>query len=551
MHAVTIAAWVRELESPAHSRLSPPPLPTRKRARPNSRESPHLRKTRRLVLAEMAANDYRKSVSSSHKNKHSGTFKTTEKKRIRTPSPQKRQFPADAYSPDEDSLDELDGPTPRPRNQHHTHPIPKLSYSESLAAIAVGFDGNDDTLQARSPLRSQSQSASSARSASPKKVTSLWDVGNGVIYTNLANTAASRRLQLGTVGLALLEALEDVCDGPVFAARLKAQLAEAGIERIRPHMLDQSDNRPMEELLCELRTVQTINALSHRCAENRDHESEWNNRVHTKVLELALGNNEVSVGFRSVTAARITSEFRPTHSPSLTTGKIVDYAMFLELSGPARDAILSLIGMSSESINHATYEGLRIRPIAVSIETKTESRTVEEAKVQLGVWVAAQVARIEALIQQVAVLKANKHGAEREARSETSRRGRQKSRGKGGKISQSQPTPTPTIDAVSPDPTDLLSQIVFPLLDVQSESWSLFFGRVSISPDTSSLHIRKPASHIQIFHSIALGNTANTAQTYRLVKSLKVLRAWIDGDFRKWWDRLLGVNGVEFKERSN
>ncbi|KAH8693443.1 hypothetical protein GQ44DRAFT_779910 [Phaeosphaeriaceae sp. PMI808] len=167
----------------------------------------------------------------------------------------------------------------------------------------------------------------------------------------------------------------------------------------------------MEELLCELRTVQTINTLSlvanvplfrlterlsHRCAENRDHESEWNNWVHTKVLELALGNDEVSVGFRSVTAARITPEFRPTHSPGLTTGKIVDYAMFLELSGPARDASLSLIGMSSESINYVSYEGLRTRPIAVSIETKTESRTVEEAKVQLGVWVAAQVAWIEA-----------------------------------------------------------------------------------------------------------------------------------------------------------
>jgi len=228
--------------------------------------------------------------------------------------------------------------------------------------------------------------------------------------------------------------------------------------------------------------------------------------------------------------------------------------MFLEFLGPARDVILSLIGMSSESINHVSYEGLRTRPIAVSIETKTESRTVEEAKVQLGVWVAAQVARIEALIQQVAVLKANKHGAKREARSETDGRGRRKGRGKGGKISQSQtqqPTPTPTIDAVSPDPTDLLSQIVFPLLDVQSESWSLFFGRVSISPDTSSLDIRKPASHIQIFHSIALGNTANTVQTYRLVKSLKVLRAWIDRDFRKWWDKILGVDEVECGDGSN
>jgi hypothetical protein len=78
-------------------------------------------------------------------------------------------------------------------------------------------------------------------------------------------------------------------DGSAFAVRLTARLAEAGIERIKPYQLDDSDERPMEELLRELHIVQTTNALSHRCAENRDHESEWNNRVHTKVFGLALG----------------------------------------------------------------------------------------------------------------------------------------------------------------------------------------------------------------------------------------------------------------------
>ena len=241
------------------------------------------------------------------------------------------------------------------------------------------------------------------------------------------------------------------------------------------------------------------------------------------------------------TAARITSEFRPTHSPGLTTGKIVDYTIFLELSGCARRIVSSLISMTSESINHVSYEGLRTRPIALSIETKTESRTVEEAKVQLGVWVAAQVARIEALIQRVAVLKANKHRAEINIRPETSRRGQKGTEdGSSSQLQKQQQTPSSTTHSTSPDSTDLLSQIVFPLLDVQSESWSLFFGRVA-SPSTPNSEIRKPASSIQIFHSVALGNTANTIQTYRLVKSLKVLREWIDVDFRKWWDTVLGL----------
>jgi hypothetical protein len=63
----------------------------------------------------------------------------------------------------------------------------------------------------------------------------------------------------------------------------------------------------------------------------------------------------------------------------------VDYAIHLEPSGSARDIISSLIGMSTDSINHVGYKGLRGRPLAVSIETRTESRTVEDAKVQLGV----------------------------------------------------------------------------------------------------------------------------------------------------------------------
>lgn len=52
-------------------------------------------------------------------------------------------------------------------------------------------------------------------------------------------------------------------------------------------------------------------------------------------------------------------------------------------------------------------------------------------------------------------------------------------------------------------------------------------------------------SNIQSFYSVPLGNTANTVQTHRLVKSLKVLRDWVDRDFRMWWDELLGVRDVE------
>jgi hypothetical protein len=93
-----------------------------------------------------------------------------------------------------------------------------------------------------------------------------------------------------------------------------------------------------------------------------------------------------------------------SQSSSLTTGKIVDHVIRLEPFSLARDIMSYLLGMSFDSVNHVGYEGLRARSIAASIESKTESRTVEEAKVESDVWGAAQVARIKAFARQLAPL---------------------------------------------------------------------------------------------------------------------------------------------------
>jgi hypothetical protein len=295
MHPVSVAAWIRELEPRARTQPYSSSLRTYKRRQHDIRKSPRPRKKiGRVVLGETAANDQNIFMPSPESNA-SQPKRSIDKKRMRTPSPSKnqRQFPDDAYSPDD-----IDDTTPRPdRFARSAYPVPNLSYKEALSNEPIV---DDDDLLARSPTRSHTQSQSSNRSASPKKITSLWNVGNGVIYTHLANTTASKREQLGENGLALLEKLEDVGDGPVVPARLKQRLAEADMGKVKQHQFDASDERSVDELLWELRTIQDIISLSHRCSVNRDHETEWNNRVHTKVLELALENDETSVGFRSV-----------------------------------------------------------------------------------------------------------------------------------------------------------------------------------------------------------------------------------------------------------
>jgi hypothetical protein len=234
---------------------------------------------------------------------------------------------------------------------------------------------------------------------------------------------------------------------------------------------------------------------------------------------------------------------------------MADYVIHLEPFSLARDIVSSLLGMSTDSIPHVRYKNLHDRPIAVSIETKTENRTVEEAKVQLGVWVAAQVARIEELVRQLAPLGLKNPAAEAQPSrlvSEMVTRSRRNNRGTGGKMSRAEqpqirePTPTTTVVMV-PDLSGILSQTVFPPIDVQSETWSLFFAFVTTSnaPHPSNSDIGRPVTNIRIVDSVPLGNTANTVQTYRLVKSLKVLRDWVDVDYRQWWDGFLGVCDAE------
>jgi hypothetical protein len=172
--------------------------------------------------------------------------------------------------------------------------------ANSPDAINELIEDDDDDFQSRSLTRSYTQSQASSCSTSPMKITSLWDVGNGVHITPLVDEFGERREQLGENGLALLEKLEYLYNAPVVPAKLRHQPPAADMRWAKPHQFDPSDQRPMDESLWELRTIRNIVSLSHRCVKDRDLESEWNHRVHTEVLKLAFGNDETSVGFRSV-----------------------------------------------------------------------------------------------------------------------------------------------------------------------------------------------------------------------------------------------------------
>lgn len=79
---------------------------------------------------------------------------------------------------------------------------------------------------------------------------------------------------------------------------------------------------------------------------------------------------------------------------------MVDYALFLQPSANEESSIQDLLrSQPSEerSINQTRHEPIRYRPITVSVEVKVPGAGKNDAKVQLGIWVAAQIKRLNGL----------------------------------------------------------------------------------------------------------------------------------------------------------
>lgn len=161
------------------------------------------------------------------------------------------------------------------------------------------------------------------------------------------------------------------------------------------------------------RRIQGIITDSGQCWNWKRSESAWNTIVHYPLLRL-FTDHLLSVHAEPITSAQIAPAFRPTfnHIPddassqssatSLSSAvssirrhgnsvhKMVDFALVLT---PSRDLQAGIDRYTQTSvtatINQTAYYPLKSWPAPVSIETKTGDGKLEDAHVQLGVWVAA------------------------------------------------------------------------------------------------------------------------------------------------------------------
>ncbi|KAJ8131153.1 hypothetical protein O1611_g2473 [Lasiodiplodia mahajangana] len=161
--------------------------------------------------------------------------------------------------------------------------------------------------------------------------------------------------------------------------------------------------------LC-LNRVLDIFSEATECFNEGHSEATWNSLVHWPVFRLALGpltgsakaaadrrtqgqSHQVHVRAMPCTTARL--QGRPHGA------KMVDFCFFIDPSGDDASQI-DEIREAREYINHTDYQPLRRRPIVLSAESKKPDEGCKDAQIQLGVWLAAQWALLENLLQSSA-----------------------------------------------------------------------------------------------------------------------------------------------------
>ncbi|KAF1730696.1 hypothetical protein CRV24_008766 [Beauveria bassiana] len=154
-------------------------------------------------------------------------------------------------------------------------------------------------------------------------------------------------------------------------------------------------------------------------------EAAWNCLVHSPYLQHATRCTEF-LDVEPITSAQILPTFRPlfnsneqapptaslsnassasgqTRLSSYTSSvhKMVDFALVLRPEASLQrliDEFLAKQRDATATINQTRYEPLRTRPAPIFIETKISSGTMEDANVQLGIWVAAWHQRMRSII---------------------------------------------------------------------------------------------------------------------------------------------------------
>ncbi|KAF5018793.1 hypothetical protein F66182_9211 [Fusarium sp. NRRL 66182] len=311
--------------------------------------------------------------------------------------PDIRQFATQI--PDSDSLLDNDK-TPNALTRARTIPLYNLSAIPSLSLRQPPSQSSTNASSHRSPSR-----ASTNRSASPVKRSTLELLKKPLRYVPIEDDPTE---QLPDDIASLFDNIISITlhREKFLPSSLRPELAALHRKgMIRPGWyFDVDDDEATNRYRSELTALCNFQEAAKTCKSEEAAEATWNLEVHAPLLKLAF-DPFPSLRRDLLTAARISKPFLPEMQAATmydyTRAKMVDLGVRIcppsDVTQTIQQALISLPD-NQRCINQTVYGPVRKDPIAMVIETKIAAGDLEEARLQLGIWVASWHQRIKMLV---------------------------------------------------------------------------------------------------------------------------------------------------------
>ncbi|KAM6514438.1 hypothetical protein FALCPG4_015575 [Fusarium falciforme] len=272
------------------------------------------------------------------------------------------------------------------------------SQSHSLGAMSLPARPllqNTPSLSSASSTRS-----SNARSTSPVKRSTLQLLKKPVHYVSIADDPTT---QLSENILPTYDRIIDISNHENFLPRAVEEELRTTHRGVRERWFFDDDDLSSNHVH-DFAVLREIKQAAEACWAQGASEAAWNVDVHGPLLKLALAPFP-SLSRDILTHARISKLFVPEMKASshydFTRSKMIDWGIRVRPPPSTFSRIQALVDElpdNQSSVNQTVYGPVRYEPIAISIESKIAIGALEEARLQLGVWVAAWHRRMSALL---------------------------------------------------------------------------------------------------------------------------------------------------------
>ncbi|KAG5753494.1 hypothetical protein H9Q70_003894 [Fusarium xylarioides] len=246
-------------------------------------------------------------------------------------------------------------------------------------------------------LPSSSSTSNRSRSISPVKQSTLKLFKKPVDFVVIKKSLFRGIMQK------TYKKISDIADGEKFIPQAVLEELDASDEDIRERYFFSHPSDKTQSYIEELAVIREIQQVAKSRKDLGASESAWNVDVHGPLMKLALkdfgcANREI------LTQARISPPFIPEMRTdscyNIISSKMIDWGISVRPSASTAHHISKVIDTLPDdmrTINQTIYGPVRNDPIAVPIETKIATGHIEEARIQLALWVAAWHKRMAAL----------------------------------------------------------------------------------------------------------------------------------------------------------